>query len=194
MPYQYNPNTKEVIDVMDGQVIVQMGDLVDSGETKKEQSRPVFYMPADKVKGIIPRVIDTIRLIDGVQCSFYSAETLEDLQKRYPGAAIGSIDEVIAEQEAMLTSEPIEIAEDVYYRALGELPPEDHRRDDSGASFKMCEYLSGRITAVYAVIGERYFTFNDICSISHADIILKTMQSEAWSTLAQRPTQRSDAC
>jgi hypothetical protein len=113
----------------------------------------------------------------GVYVGAFSGETQTQLNARYPGIQIGELETVVAQKEAMLTTEPMEISEDVYVKMLEVLPPDDWQRDSSGSSFKMCEHLSGRITAVYAFVNGRHFTFNDVATLGHAAIMQKVGNS-----------------
>ena len=133
---------------------------------------PIFYVPANGNRA--PETIDCAVLnANGYYVGEFSGETLEQIAKRYPGAAIGEMDEVIAVKEKLQTTEPIEIDKDTFIDALEMLPPENWVQCGGLESFKCCEYLSGRITAIYARIGERYFTFNGLGSTPHVSVIEK---------------------
>lgn len=103
----------------------------------------------------------------------YSGETLEQIRARYPGAIIGELDTFTAEKEARLRTDPVEITRDQWTEALEVLPPLDHQYDGRACTFKCMEMLSGRITSVYCRIGSRCFTFTDVASIPHAEIVAK---------------------
>ena len=140
-----------------------------------EFADPVFYVPA--CNGVVPQIIDTARPYRGSYIGQYSGRTLEEFRVNYPTAKIGDLDTVVQEKECLLISAPVEITEDAFIEALEVLPPEDYQTGRSAVTFKMCEHLSGRITAVYAHVGSRYFTFNDVCSIEHAQIVDKVKRS-----------------
>ena len=139
---------------------------------------PVFYTPA--INNFVPQVVDIATLNSaGVYVANLSGETRTQLNARYPGVEIGELETVVAQKESMLTTEPMEIGEEAYVKMLEVLPPDDWQRDSSGSSFKMCEHLSGRITAVYAFVNGigRHFTFNDVATLGHAAIMQKVRNS-----------------
>lgn len=132
----------------------------------------VFYTPARE--GRAPQVIDGLRVNEqGQEVGQFSRETLEQLAQRYPGVMVGDCDDVIRQQEAMLRTDPEAITEDRFNDALCILPPEGWVQNPGGASFKMCEYLSGRMTRIYACVAGTYWTFVDAADLSHADIMDK---------------------
>lgn len=142
---------------------------------------PIFYTPA--TLGRVPSTIDMAVLVNGEYVGRFSGETLVQLAKRYPGAAIGELDDVVAEKEAMQTSQPVEIKENQFSDMLECLPPVGWQDTGDCSSFKMCEHLSGRITGVYAKVGSRYFNFNDLYTITHAQIMTKVKASVAFSSV-----------
>lgn len=71
--------------------------------------------------------------------------------------------------EAPFISACEEISEDRYLEMLNILPPAGWKTDSDGESFKMCEYTSGRITAIFVRIGERYVTLSDRMSTPHRE-------------------------
>ncbi len=133
---------------------------------------PVFYTPTKGCR--VPLIIDRAKLrADGVYVGLYSGQSIDQVKTRYPDVAFGEVDVVIAEREAMLISAPVEISATTFQDALCVLPPEDYARAGTSCSFKMCEYLSDRITAIYASVDEKYYTFNDVYAIKHAQIVEK---------------------
>lgn len=146
----------------------------------KQFIAPVFYTPAKD--GRVPVVIDVARLnSDNVYVGLYNGETLEQITKRYPDASIGESGEIAATSESMMKTEPVEITEEQFHEMLEVLPPEDMQRDVHGSSFKVCEYISGRITSIYVAMGKRYFAFNDLASLPHLAIMEKVKKSLAAS-------------
>lgn len=138
--------------------------------------RPVFYVPANGIR--VPLVIDEAREdSSGQYIGTYSREPLPKIAVRYPGATVGELDDVIASKEAMLCSDPVEIDSSEFHEALGVLPPLDFVRTEQGTTFKSEERLSGRITAVYAAIKGRYFTFNAVDTIVHGGILGKVLNT-----------------
>ena len=82
-----------------------------------EFREPVFYIPGTTT--IIDNAIDR----NGVLVGHYSGETLEQIRLRYPGAALGEWVDVYAEAEASCKTEPVEITEEEFLKALSVLPP-----------------------------------------------------------------------
>lgn len=137
---------------------------------------PVFYTPA--INNCVPQVVDMADLNSaGVYVGTSSGDTQTQLNARYPGIEIGELETVVAQKEAMLITEPQEISKEAFARMKTVLPPDDFQQDSSGSSFKMCEHLSGRITAVCAFAKGRYFTFNDVATLGHKAIMQKVRNS-----------------
>jgi hypothetical protein len=63
-----------------------------------------------------------------------------------------------------------EIEKQVWWDALEVLPPEKWRTVAGVEIFRMCEYLSGNITAHYARLEDRYFSRNCRNTVPYADI------------------------
>lgn len=129
-------------------------------------NRPVFYVPGR------PGIVDEAhRRDDGVLVGLYSHDTLEQLRVRYPGAEVGELDDVRRKSEALIRTPPSEITEEQFTYALEVLPPEDWQHGKNCNSFKMSECFSGRMTHIYAQIGDRYFEMLDLCTMKHEEII-----------------------
>ena len=136
-----------------------------------EFREPVFYVPGTTT--IIDNAIDRA----GVLVGHYSGKTLEQIRLRHPDAALGEWDDVYAETEASCKTEPVEITEDEFLKALNVLPPVRWTHRSDSESFKISERLYGSITAIYARIGDRYYTFSDNIALPHDDIISRIKQS-----------------
>lgn len=133
---------------------------------------PVFYVPAEKER--VPLIVDeTMLRADGVLVGRYSCQTIDQVRVRHPGVQIGELDTIVAETEAMMITTPVEIDEEAFDYALEVLPPRDYATFGACTSFKMCEHLTGRITAVYAQVDGSYYAFNDVYTITHAQIVEK---------------------
>lgn len=146
---------------------------------KKTLESPVFYVPAQGQQ--VPVVIDVAILRTGSYVGLYSNQTIDELRKKHPLICLGESDAVRDQKEAMITTTPTEITAEAYEYALCTLPPSGYKANSIGASFKCEEHLSGRITAIYASIQGRCFTFNGVASMPHAQImakVLKVIESE----------------
>lgn len=133
----------------------------------------VFYTPATAQR--VPVIIDTAE--NGL--GRFSGETLEQIQVRYPGALLGDLETVVAEKEAMLRTEPTQITEAQFMDALECLPPLDYQQRGAGCSFKCEERLSGRMTSIYASVGNpsTYWTFVDLDTTPHAEIMARVAKA-----------------
>ena len=78
------------------------------------------------------------------------------------------------EQEKKCITPPQRITADAFFEALGALPPEDWQRRGHSESFKMSEYYTGQVTTIYSRIGNNFYTFRDMASLTHEQIIAKT--------------------
>jgi len=135
-----------------------------------------FYVPG--TEGRVPSIIDVCRTDDqGRTVTYFHGMTLDELRKAHPRAELGNIEDVVRMKEDVLKSEPISITEDQYMDALEVLPPLDYQHKGNGNSFKMVERLSGRITTVYARMGDSYWCFNDVDTITHAEIMAKVARA-----------------
>lgn len=139
----------------------------------------VFYTPASEGKA--QQVIDGAHEFNGKTVGMYSHETLEQLAVRYPGVMLGDADEVMSQRESMLTTAPEQITEEQFMDALEALPPEGWIRANGGESFKFAEYYSGRITSIYARDGATYWTFRDVGTKTHAQIMEKVRNAQGKS-------------
>lgn len=128
----------------------------------------VFYVPGQ------PWVIDyAIARADGVIVSQLQGLTLEQIQVEHPGAIITTYFAARAEVEAGCKSEPRCIDEVDFEYGLNVLPPTGWMHDGDSESFKMSEHTNGRITAIYARVGETFWKFQDVYTLTHAEIIEK---------------------
>ena len=118
------------------------------------------------IQGIMPSCIDEVIIDDcGIQRGLYSGETIDQIALRYDNPQICDADEYIDMQEKMLRTDPVSITEELFQEMLEVLPPVDWRSVAGVTSFKMSERLSGRMTAIYAQKGNRFWTFTDVCSM-----------------------------
>lgn len=127
---------------------------------------PVFYVPGK------PGIIDTAVVgADGIARSYYEGETLDQMQVRYPGAALGELGPVSEASEAMFVSVPVEVDEARYMEMLEVLPPMHWKNQGVSESFKLSERTSGNITAIFCRIQGRYFEMQNSVFMSHEDIV-----------------------
>ena len=102
-----------------------------------------------------------------------------------PGVERISFDDALARQADHWRSEPSEITKAQFWEMLEVLPPVDWCNWSNSESFKMSERLSGIITGIYVRIGceavgtERYYTFNDDCTMKHDAIVAKVLEWRA---------------
>lgn len=103
--------------------------------------------------------IDLVRLDTGR--SQINNETLDEVRARYPSAQFAELDAWSEAKENSLCTEPTEITEDRFMEMLEVLPPQRWQRGKGCESFELCEHTSGRITAIFARFGEKYFEWQD---------------------------------
>ncbi|MTC74205.1 hypothetical protein GKR75_08000 [Providencia sp. wls1919] len=76
----------------------------------------------------------------------------------------------IGREQAAKTA-PTEITLSQFMDALSVMPPLDWQGDKSSESFKLQEMYLGNVTNIYVKIQDRYFTFRDLSTLSHAQIM-----------------------
>lgn len=112
----------------------------------------------------------TARAIDIIKPGEVESVRIAALACEYGPSLILLTPEVaLTRAEAPFISECEEISEDRFYEMLNILPPAGWKTDSDGESFKMCEYTSGRITAIFVRIGARFVTFSDRMSTPHRE-------------------------
>jgi hypothetical protein len=121
-----------------------------------------------------PGIIDAVHPVTGLGC--YSGETLEQIQARYPGAVVGEMDAIIEASDNHYRRPPVEISRERFWEMLGVLPPEGWHVFGESESFKLSEYTSGLITAIFARIGPddhraRFFEMQDSVTLKHDEIV-----------------------
>lgn len=142
----------------------------------------VFYTPAKN--GVMPQIIDiAITGEDGQTLGQYSGQTPEQITARYPGALLGDSEAVTLEREGIMRTMPTRITEEQYWDALEVLPPEGWTRTHLGESFKLCEYLCGRMTHIYAKVQDEYWEFCDVGSMPHVEIMAKVLMTSMKITM-----------
>lgn len=142
----------------------------------------VFYTPAKD--GVMPQIIDiAITGEDGQTLGQYSSQTLEQIAARHPGALLGDSEAVTLERENMQRTMPTRITAQQYRDAMEVLPPEGWARTHLGESFKLCEYLSGRMTHIYAQVQDEHWEFCDVASMPHVEIMAKVLMTSMKITM-----------
>jgi len=68
-------------------------------------------------------------------------------------------------------TDPVEITDQEYIEALEVLPPLDWHGGRGKESFKSSEFFVSNITSIYVNLGTRYFTFRDVATLSHQEIM-----------------------
>ena len=124
-----------------------------------------YYQPGK------PGIIDAINPDTGL--GLYGKHTLAETRVEYPGAEIGDFDTVVNQQDAYWRKPPVEITRERFWEMLEVLPPEDWRSNGDHETFKLMEYTSGNITAIFCRIGERYWEMQDSVFLSSAQIVEK---------------------
>ena len=132
----------------------------------------VFYVPG-------PRwVIDfAIVRADGVTVSQLQGHTLEVVQARSPGAEIMTYQKAVEMIESGCKTEPRQIQQEDFDYGLNVLPPMNWVRGVEFESFMMSERTNGKVTGIYARVGATYWKFEEVCTLSHRDIIDKVRKT-----------------
>ncbi len=132
-----------------------------------------FYKPAPA--GKVGTIIDFVN--PNTQRSAINAETLEQVQERYPGAVVMEIAAATAAREAGLLTEPAACTRERFVEALEILPPANWGTFAGVEVFQCCEHLSGRVTATYARIGADYWAWNDIAGTPRRELAEKAARA-----------------
>lgn len=135
---------------------------------------PCFYVPGSHT------IIDTAVLREGLYVSAINGETLAQIRLRYPEAEVGEWDDVYRAAENSCKTEPQEITREQFIYALEVLPPVGWRTAKGVESFKMSERFYGNVTAIYARVEKRYFTFNDLITLPADAIADRVANSRAF--------------
>lgn len=144
---------------------------------------PVFYVPGKQ--GLAPMVVDmAMKQSDGTYTSRFSQKTYVMLANEYPGLEIGELDAVVKETEDIYRNRPpVEITEESFQQALECLPPERWTNHGDTETFVMSEHTCGRITGIYLRIGDKFYSFSDLNSITHVEIVEKVRAAIAAGTV-----------
>jgi hypothetical protein len=127
-----------------------------------------FYVPG------AGNIIDTaFKNEAGEYVSHIHRMNLMQMRDERPDVVLGVLDDWIEKEEQRLIGTPEAITKEVWWEALECLPPESWQNNGGGESFVMSEYYSGRITSIYVRLGERYFTWHDVCCLPHLDRLAK---------------------
>ena len=132
----------------------------------------VFYVPGQRW------VIDfAIVRADGVTVSQLQGHTLEVVQARSPGAEIMTYQKAVEMIESGCKTEPRQIQQEDFDYGLNVLPPMNWVRGVEFESFMMSERTNGKVTGIYARVGATYWKFEEVCTLSHRDIINKVRKT-----------------
>lgn len=122
-------------------------------------------------EGFVPLGIDLLNQKTGK--GTYSGETLEEIKLRNSNVVVMDVDAFRILREDSAKSTPVKISEESYIGALECLPPLDYVRRGGTESFKMTERYVGQITSVYARIGSTFWSFKDVDTITHQEILAR---------------------
>lgn len=139
------------------------------------QTNQVFFDPCGDNHGLV--IQDNV-LSNGR--GKYSGKTLKEYREDHPLMMIIDFDQAYKWIEDYNKSEPEEISEDDFEYMLEVLPPVGWIRRVDCESFKMSERYQDDVTAIYARIGQRFFTFKDVIYMKHDHIIEKILNSAAY--------------
>lgn len=117
----------------------------------------------------VPMVIDVINPETGTGA--YGGKRIEDYANEYTDVRVVTFEEYDALHEQAWRQAPQRITRQDYIDALEVLPPSGWVHGEGNESFKCCERLSGKMTNIYARIGDTYYQMVDAITMRHADII-----------------------
>ncbi|MFW5393971.1 hypothetical protein V1951_22155 [Yersinia sp. 2544 StPb PI] len=83
-------------------------------------------------------------------------------------------------REVSAKTEPEAITLVEFMDAIGTMYPHDWQGDAQSESFKLAEMYCGNVTYIYAKVGECYFKFRDVVTLSHSSIV-KRLEKEVQS-------------
>jgi hypothetical protein len=148
-------------------------------------SSMVFYVPGSR------SVVDVAHQVEGEGWrGLYSGKHQDALTVDYPGLQVVSVEESVKQIEAACRTAPEQITQDAYEFALEALPPEAWVRKVEAESFHFAEHYSGAITTIYARVGKKYFSFLDVYSLTHDEIMGKVHESLAFAQPGPGPYGR----
>jgi hypothetical protein len=114
------------------------------------------------------RIIDMINELTGK--TWINSETLEQVQQRYPGAALWDLDEAIEHMGNAAISPPEPITEEIWLEMLYVMPPMKWRGGGDSESFMLCEAQTMDIHNIYCRIDDRYYKLVNRKTITHDEI------------------------
>lgn len=133
----------------------------------------LFYVPGD------PHAIDYARESEGRLVSMIAGQTLAELAERYPGVVLADEETFLEQHDRLLSTDPREIAETQFFDALGVLPPINWRRYPEGCeSFMWSEFIGGNVTTIFARRDDRYWSFQGVATLTHADIMKRIWEAD----------------
>jgi hypothetical protein len=117
-----------------------------------------IYIPGD-------RVID----VRDEEDPAYPCRTIEEIQEEYPGAIVGSEEDVA---NSFCTS-PAEITRERWGEMFCDGLPVGFKGWNGTESFRLCEYVILDVQRILCRIGSEFFEFYDRSSITHEQIVEK---------------------
>lgn len=137
-------------------------------------------LPVSELAFYIPEKLyiqDEIVINDGRYVGRYSNKTLEEQREEYPLMVIISYDEVVELINNAAKTAVSEITAERFNDMLECMWPLGWHNGVGSESFKFAEMYTGKITSIFAYFTDeatqkrRYFTFRDLVTIGHSEII-----------------------
>lgn len=173
---KYDERTWEIRGQRGDRILDESEALREWAPEQKESIRPrhCFYVPGDT------NIIDTATNGKG-SCT---GETLEQINKRYPGVKLMDFDTAIAECETAKErkyniGKAFPSDKEAFTYALEVLPPCHWKNDGDTESFQVSERISGTITDAHIRIGSNYYHAHVHIGTPHNEII--QMVHDLWS-------------
>lgn len=174
----YITSAQRYVDSATGEVTIHA--VSSNCSSRKVFDGPLFLGGDDRVAFYVPgdgHIFDAAVMRDGAWTGVYGGLTLKELRQEHPTMVLMYLAEAVDAIERTFRTEPTEISHEAYEQALCAVPALDLNAAVGAESFKSSELLCGQLTAIYAKLGDRYFTFVDRISTNHAEIIAKVEDS-----------------
>lgn len=111
--------------------------------------------------------IDQIKLGKGI----YTGKTVDELQALYPESELMDEAQAVRLREASYIEAPKEVDSERFLSMLEILPPMAHVCSGNAETFKLCEFITGNVTRIFARVGKRHFEMADRADLSHSKIL-----------------------
>ena len=131
----------------------------------------VFYRPGERF------VFDEVISKGGIEIGLYCRKTIEQAKVENPALTCIEYEAAVAQIVALAVCPPQEITEEVFSNMLDVLPPCAWVKAGGCESFHMSEFDVYNVTGIYIRIGQRYFSFKDVFTLTHEERITRVRKA-----------------